>query len=154
IVSWRHHPPARWRERSEALPIEDRTVPTGDEAARTCTAPGGPVTFRTPVPVFPRSTPICSMASPAPPCPCGSGRTLRGRPPRVTPGRKRKERPPRERGFRPTTVLGSLAILLSIAGVGELAGQAGSRTTRFETELGASVFFGNTEQVTFSNRSG
>jgi hypothetical protein len=32
-------------------------------------------------------------------------------------------------------------------------GQGGDRRFRFETELGASVFFGNTQQVTFTNRS-
>lgn len=43
---------------------------------------------------------------------------------------------------------GLLAVLLP-----DLSAQESERRLRFETELGASLFFGNTEQVTFTNRS-
>lgn len=47
-----------------------------------------------------------------------------------------------------------LCLLASIL-VGPLQAQSGGARpgTRFETELGASMFFGNTEQLTFTNRS-
>lgn len=53
---------------------------------------------------------------------------------------------------RPVLILSVLLLLLGSSA--SLASAQASRTgLRFETELGASMFFGNTEQVTFTNRT-
>lgn len=50
-------------------------------------------------------------------------------------------------------VISAVLLALLAGAAAPLAAQSGSSGTRFETELGASVFFGNTEQLTFTNRS-